>query len=363
MSDDAVATSSSSDAEPGSGPGKTRTTISVSAGFADLLRRLGISLAFTSYQSGQLFLVGVEPSGRVAIDQQHFERAMGLHWADGRLLLATATQIVRFENMLMQGERADGRNDVVMVPRLSWTTNDVDAHEVATAADGCPLFVATRFNCIATVDERFSFSPVWMPNFLTGSTKGDKCHLNGLAMRDGTLGFASAVATTDIEDGWRRHRKDGGVIIDCQSGRTIVTGLSMPHSPRWHGDALWFLESGTGQLVRFDPATQERRNIAFCPGFARGLALGSRHALVTVSKPRDKRFEGLQLDQELAARSQKAWCGVLLIDLARSIISGWIRLDGPIQELFDVVALPGVACPRALGPATKELGDNVRPRA
>lgn len=41
---------------------------------------------------------------------------------------------------------------------------------------------------------------------------------------------------------------------------------------------------------------------------------------------------------------------------------GWLRLEGAIQELFDVAMLPGIICPRALGPGTKELLDTVRPR-
>jgi uncharacterized protein (TIGR03032 family) len=201
-----------------------------------------------------------------------------------------------------------------------------------------------------------------MPDFITGSDKGDRCHLNGLALQDGNLAFATATSTADTFEGWRDRRADGGILIDCRTGDHLVTGLSMPHSPRWQAGALWFLNSGTGHLVRFDPATKEQRRVAFCPGFARGLSLGARHALVTISKPRDARFEGLALDAELAARDQVAWCGVIIVDLDTGEIPGWIRLDGAIEELFDVTALPGVVCPRSLGPGTKELGVNIRPR-
>ncbi|MES3150929.1 TIGR03032 family protein [Sphingomonas faeni] len=341
---------------------RERTTINVSKGLAELLVRLRMSLAFTSYQSGQLFLVGVDPEDRVAIDQQHFERAMGIHWNKGRLHLATGTQIIRFEDMLLPGERADGRNDAVLVPRLSWTTNDVDAHELSVDVSGRPLFVATRFNCIATVDDRFSFSPVWMPGFLNGSDRGDRCHLNGMALVDGALACVSMVSTTDEVDGWRAQRNAGGVIMECRTGRSLVSGLSMPHSPRLYDGALWFLEAGRGALATVELATGVRRDVAFLPGFARGLDLVGTHALLTVSKPRDARFDGLQLDHELASRGESAWCGVLVVNLENGSIDGWIRFEGPIQELFDVVALPGVRCPRSLAPGTREIWDNVRPR-
>lgn len=339
-----------------------KTTISVSAGLGKLLKQLGVSLAFASYQSGHLFLVGLEPTGKISIDQQRFERSMGLSWANGRLHLATATQIIRFENMLQPGEVADGRNDIVLVPRLSWTTNDVDAHELAIEKSGRPIFVATRFNCVATVDDQFSFSPVWMPPFLNGSDKGDRCHLNGLALKDGELAYATLVGSSEEVDGWRDHRRSGGLVVDCKTGEEVVKGLSMPHSPRWHAGALWLLDSGTGSLARFDLTSGERRDVAFCPGFARGLSLGKRYAAVSVSKPRDERFEGLLLQEELARRNLEAWCAVLIIDLEDGSVRGWIRLEGPIQELFDVTVLPGIRCPRSLGPGTKELHVNVRPR-
>ena len=65
----------------------------------------------------------------------------------------------------------------------------------------------------------------------------------------------TALAATDTPQGWREHKKDGGVLIDVPSGKTLVSGLSMPHSPRWIPDPsrgsarqgrLWMLESGTG---------------------------------------------------------------------------------------------------------------------
>ena len=113
--------------------------------------------------------------------------------------------------------------------------------------------------------------------------------------------------------------------------------------------------------MRVDEAGATPIEVAFCPGFARGLSLGRRHAVFTVSRPRDERFAGLPLEDELARRKQQPWCGVVICDLVTGAIIGWIRLAGPVRELFDVVALPGVRCPTALGPGTKELAVNIRP--
>ena len=50
----------------------------------------------------------------------------------------------------------------------------------------------------------------------------------------------------------RDHRRDGGCVIDVRTGDVVVTGLSMPHSPRFYRDQLWVLNSGAGQLGRVD---------------------------------------------------------------------------------------------------------------
>src|SRR5689334_10324708 len=51
-----------------------QTAITVSRGFASWLGRMRCSLAFTSYQTGQLFLVGLLPDGRVSFHQQNYVR-------------------------------------------------------------------------------------------------------------------------------------------------------------------------------------------------------------------------------------------------------------------------------------------------
>jgi hypothetical protein len=69
-------------------------------GLADWLLRNNVSLAFTSYQTGRLYLVGVDDQRRVAFQERFLARAMGL-WADQqRLLIATIFQVWRSENIL-----------------------------------------------------------------------------------------------------------------------------------------------------------------------------------------------------------------------------------------------------------------------
>ena len=110
------------------------------------------------------------------------------------------------------------------------------------------IFVNTLFGCLATFSPRASFQPLWRPPFLSALVPEDRCHLNGLAMRDGRPAYVTAVAASDVADGWRDRRRDGGCVIDVASGGIVASGLSMPHSPRWYRDRLWVLNSGTGEF-------------------------------------------------------------------------------------------------------------------
>src|SRR5271165_1690180 len=199
-----------------------------------------VSLAFTTYQTGKLFLLGRQPDGRLAVFERTFNRAMGL-WADGQTLwLGTLYQVWRFENLLRPGEIYQG-HDRLYVPKVANTTGDLDIHDIAVDRNGRPVFVATSFGCIATLSERSSFTPLWRPPFLSKLAAEDRCHLNGLALVDGRARYVTAVSSSDVADAWRDRRRDGGVVLDVTSDRTIAKGLSMPHSPRWHGGRLWLL--------------------------------------------------------------------------------------------------------------------------
>ena len=148
--------------------------------------------------------------------------------------------------------------DACYVPRETFVTGELDAHDVGLLADGRIVFVNTLYNCLATPSERHSFTPIWKPPFISKIVKEDRCHLNGLAMEDGVPRYVTAVSKSDTIDGWRDRRIDGGIVIDVQSGEIVIGGLSMPHSPRLYRGKLWVLNSGTGELGWVEPAPRRR---------------------------------------------------------------------------------------------------------
>ena len=113
---------------------------------------------------------------------------------------------------------------------------------------------------------------------------------------------------------------------------------------------LWLLNSGTGELGTIDTASGAFRPVAFCPGYARGLALTGGQAVIGLSRPRENdAFDGLALDAALSARDADARCGLAVIDLGSGDITEWVRIEGVVKELYDVAVLPGIRCPAAIG--------------
>lgn len=289
-------------------------------------------------------------------------KPMGIFWqGEGRLTMAGGMNILRFENVLGVHEKINHMFDACFAPRTIHTIGSLDAHDVGVDAEGRVIFVNTRFNCLATLSERHSFRPVWKPPFIDRIVDEDRCHLNGLAMRDGRAAYVTAVSRSNTVDGWRDRRDGGGVAIEVETGRIVCEGLSMPHSPRWHDGRLWLLNSGSGEIGMVEglegPSPGRFVPLAFCPGFLRGLSFAGGYAFVGLSKPRHKRFEGLPLDERLKDADSEPWCGVQIIDLATGNCVDWFRIDGDVTELYDVESIPGFAVPMALAPGTSELAN------
>lgn len=332
----------------------TADRLSVTRGLAGWLIANATSLAFTSYQSGCVYLIGADEQQRVAILEVITGRAMGLWADDQRFVVAAQNQVWRYENILEPGQTLDGK-DRHFIPREARTTGDLDIHDIAVDAEGRIVFVNTLYSCLATLSERHSFKPIWRPPFISRLAAEDRCHLNGLAMRDGRPAFVTATSRSDAVNGWRARRAEGGLVIDVASGETVTAKLSMPHSPRWHDGKLWVLDSGSGYLGTVDAGSGAFERAVFCPGFLRGLAFHRHFAIVGLSLPRDGSFAGLALDAELAKRDVDPWCGIQIIDLRTGDIVEWLRFNEGITEMFDVAVLPGVRNPGATAPSAPEL--------
>jgi uncharacterized protein (TIGR03032 family) len=174
-----------------------------------------------------------------------------------------------------------------------------------------------------------------------------------MGSRDGELAFATLCGRFDTTIGWKAVKNGGGCAVDIQTDQILCQGLSMPHSPRWHQDRLWLLNSGDGDFGYLDgqcfvPVTQ-------CPGFARGLCFVGDYAIIGLSKLRDNTFaSGLSIKARLEKQNILQRCGLIIVDLHSGKIIHWLTIDG-ISELYDVGFLPGITRPYTPGFSEPDL--------
>lgn len=336
--------------------GKNKLELTGSRQFVSWLIEHQLSLSFSTYQAGKLFFVGMADQHQLSVFERTFTRCMGigLDPLTQALWVANLYQIWRFENALKPGQDHQGY-DRVYVPQVGFTTGDVDAHDIAVDQQG-PVFVNTLFSCLARPSERYSFEPYWLPPFISKLAAEDRCHLNGLALKDGLPAYVTCVSQTDANEGWREHRQTGGIVIDVQTNEIVADGMSMPHSPRWYRDRLWVLNSGEGEFGYLDMKSGQFEAIAFCPGYLRGLSFHGDFAVVGLSRPRrNKSFEGLSLQQKLEDKNVQPRCGLQVINLKTGDIVHELRIEGVVEELYDVCVLPGVKRPMAIGFMKEEI--------
>ena len=337
--------------------GEPLFSLDVSRGFEAWLAEQKCSIAFSTYQVGKVFLIGLKPDGKLWVFNRDVGRCLGLGIEGADLWTTGGGQIYRFVDA-MAGDRSSGKTgpDAYYVPQTGYFTGDLDAHDIGVNRNGEMLFVNTRFNCLATVSLTHSFKPVWHPPFISRLAAEDRCHLNGLAMENGRARYVTCVSQSDTFDGWRDHRQDGGVVIDVESGKIVCEGLSMPHLLCVFDGKLWLLNSGTGELGFVDIAKRKFEPLCFAPGYLRGLAFAGGHfALVGLSKPRDnKTFSGLALDAALEQRKVNPRCGIYLIDLRNGDIVHSMNIGGIVTELYDVAMIPGVRQPAMVGLDSEE---------
>jgi len=112
-----------------------------------MIRRLhgmNASLAFTSYQSGLLYMLGSNAQGKAQLHQSGMPKPMGL-CADGngRLVLSAGAQIMRLENVLEPDQRINQTYDACFMPRTNFVTGQLDAHDVGVMETSSSLTRAT----------------------------------------------------------------------------------------------------------------------------------------------------------------------------------------------------------------------------
>ncbi|QDT07870.1 hypothetical protein K227x_62990 [Rubripirellula lacrimiformis] len=317
----------------------------------DILHQLGISILVTTYQAGRLVMLRAQDTA-LNTHFRSFDKPMGLAIDGNRLAVGTANQIWEFHNLPAVCEKVDAKirasdpaspvhHDACLLPRTTHWTGDIQIHEMdwVNGAAGTELWaVNTRFSCLCRRSDVHSFEPVWRPSFIPHFVPGDCCHLNGLATRDGQARYVTALGETHEVEGWRKNKRNGGILIDIESDQVMAHGLSMPHSPRWHQGHLWVLQSGIGELGIIDPANGSYQSVAKLPGFTRGLSFVGPLALIGLSQVRESAiFGGVPIAE---AKLDQRVCGVWVVNIETGETVGFVRFEDAVHEIFAVEIWP-----------------------
>lgn len=319
----------------------------------ELLWKLNISLAISTYQAGKVVFISAKNAEQLVQLPRTFQKPMGLALKDKHLAIATQQEVL----VLANADRAapnypsqPNTYDALFMPRATYYTGVLDLHDIDWGKEGL-WAVNTQFSCLALIGASHSFNPVWKPPFISSIKPGDCCHLNGMAMLQGRPRYVTALGTSDQPEGWRAHKAQGGVLIDVSNNEIILENLAMPHSPRIVKNQLYILFSATGELARVAPAQKQYEVVQKFPGFARGLAAYGDYLFVGLSQLRtsSKAF------QDLPIAKQSVFAGIVILHQPTHRIVGHIKYESSVEEIYDVQVMPGLKRPGVLNTERQEF--------
>jgi uncharacterized protein (TIGR03032 family) len=279
---------------------------------------------------------------------------MALHAAGDALVVSAGSTIELFVNdprMATAYPRQPNTYDALFLPRRTYQTGRIDVHGLEWDDNGLLWMVNTRFGCLATVSDRFSFEPRWFPPFISDLVPEDRCHLNGMAFKDGAPRYVTCLAATDEQGGWRKNLPNEGVLVNVSTNEIVLEDLPMPHSPRFVGDRLYMLLSATGELVRVDTDAGRYEVVQKIGGFVRGLAYHRDHLFVAFSKLR----KNASTFRDLPIADEATQAGIAVVHEPTGAFVGRIVYGQSVDEIFDVAILTNILRPGIVGLDREEI--------
>jgi len=392
-----------------------------------ILKKLNISLAFTSYQAGRLMLVRSDGEN-IDINFKSFHRPMGLTVTEDSLTLGTFSQIIKFqredgllekikqplekienditaprikakdaENIVSTAEEdveqqavpestqelekdeltaeeklkreetrkqikayqekqfspVDERVDSCFITRSAHYSGMINIHDIDWGDEGL-WAVNSSFSCLCTVEADSSFVPRWKPHFISDLVPEDRCHLNGMTLKDGKPAYVTTFSQEDKAGNWRsKNGKFDGTLMDVASNKILIDGLAMPHSPRWHNGYVYFCNSGHGLLCRYNPETKVTETIAEVPGFTRGMDFYGSLLFVGLSKIRQG---DVTRPAPLGEKYDETFSGIWVFNLDDINDKGYvaevahISFTGNVDQIYDIAILPNTHFPELIEP-------------
>lgn len=313
----------------------------------ELLRQLNCTIALSTFQAGKLIFLSAKNDDELTQLPRNFAKPMGVALHGNKMAIACLDEVLVLVNspqLAMHYPVKPNTYDALFMPRASYFTGKIDIHDLDYGADGDLFAVNTSFSCIIKIDDNYSFTPIWKPKFISKLASEDRCHLNGMALKDGRPKFVTAFAATDTPQGWRENVTTSGILLDVDNGEIMARDLAMPHSPRLFDGKLYVLLSATGELVQVDENLGKVLQVTQLKGFVRGLCKHGDYVFIGHSRLR----KSSSTFAKLKFAEQADFAGVTVVHLPTGAVVGEIRYQASVDEIYDVQIIPNCVRPGIL---------------
>ena len=312
----------------------------------ELLRQLGCTLAISTYQAGKVVFISALDNEKLTQLPRNFEKAMGIAYSGDKMGIATKNEVLVLSKSMELAAaypKQPGRYEVLFVPRATYYTGQVDIHDLHWGEEGL-WAVNTSFSCVCLINDNYSFTPHWYPPFISKAASEDRCHLNGLAMKEGKPLYVSALGTGNSPQSWRDNIMQGGAIMHLPSGEFVAKNLPMPHTPRIYDGKLYVLFSATGGLACVDVSTGKYEVVRNLSGFVRGMACCGDYLFVGMSRLR----QNSSTFKHLPIAKMANFAGIKVLHLPTGALVGEIKYHSSVDEIYDIQVLPNIKRPGIL---------------
>jgi uncharacterized protein (TIGR03032 family) len=306
----------------------------------ELLMQLGCTIAITTYQAGKLLFIGAKDNNALIQLGKNMEKPMGLAFDGERLAVAGRQNVLIYSAAPILAKdypRKPDTYDNLFLPRAQYYTSLLDIHDLVWVQSKL-LMVNTRFSCLAWLDDKYTFLPVWKPKFVTELVPEDRCHLNGVALEADKPVYVSMLGKSDEVNGWRNNKASGGVIMDIESNEIVASELAMPHTPRLIDGSLYVLQSAKGELIKIDTATGRYEVIKKFNGYVRGMAYCKGYLFIGFSRIRATH----NVFSNLPVSESATHAGVAVMHLATATVAGEIIYQNSVEEIYDLQIIPNM---------------------
>lgn len=317
----------------------------------ELLAQLGCTIVVSTYQAGKVVFVSATSREKLIQLPRTFKRAMGIATQGNKMAIATENEVILFVNSPELAQTYPSKPatyDAMYLPRATYYTGHLDMHDLHYGNDETLWGINTSFSCLCKIDANYSFRPVWQPHFIDVLVSEDRCHLNGLAMKNGEPLYVSALGTGNTYQSWRENITSGGILMHVPSNEIIAEGLAMPHAPRIFDEKLYVLLSAKEQLICVTPHTGAYDVVAEISGFVRGMAKYGDYLFIGTSKLRKNSttFKHLKITKGADI------AGITIVHLPTGKVVANLNWLASVDEIYDVQVLPNISRPNIINTYT-----------